>query len=160
MKKPPFFPARFPTLLCIIKGRQVWHANWTSETTLLLPFREQPFACILWNNRIGYVSETLLEQLLSADCKYLVIGGNDCERWHDKADHLHLEFYAPDYIVPDEEDVMTTWHTGDPLEEVLEFGLLSASDYKGQDFANYLIVQVDPEASREQLGRMIDEILG
>jgi hypothetical protein len=80
--------------LTINRGpKQIWHYDWQEETSLVFPFGGQPFACILWNNRPGYVADPLIEQLLQAECKYFVFGGEECEQWHDTADIFHLNHY-------------------------------------------------------------------
>lgn len=105
MNHPALFPRRFLRLLRRIPGcrddilprspKQIWHYDWQAESTLVFPFGGEPFACTLWNNRKGVLSDSLIERLLQAECKYFIFGGEDCEQWHDTTDFLHLDHYYP-----------------------------------------------------------------
>ena len=51
--------------------------------------------------------------------------GDECESWDDSVDMANLETF--DFgDVPDEEEVMTTWHESEPLEDVFRFAKASA----------------------------------
>ena len=51
--------------------------------------------------------------------------GLDCSLWHDSVDSANIEKFIPNDI-PDDQFVMTTWHKGDSLEEVLRFAKFDA----------------------------------
>ena len=70
---------------------------------------------MIWNNKKNFVSPFLIKQILKANCKYLVAGGENCEEWHDETDIININLY-PNFQVPESEDVMTTWHDNEPLK--------------------------------------------
>jgi hypothetical protein len=61
----------------------------------------------------------VLEWAQRAGCVYFIAWGENCERWHDDMDDVHLETYA--YKPPDDKFMMTTWHANETLEEALWF---------------------------------------
>ena len=65
----------------------------------------------------------LAQGLLDLGASYFVCWGPGCERAHDLIDDVTLLLDPP---IPDDSVIMTTWHTGEPLEEALFFVLCSA----------------------------------
>lgn len=59
-----------------------------------------------------------------AACRYLVCGGETCERWHDECDELLAARFAS--AGAEFPFVGTTWHTREPPEDVTEFFVLHA----------------------------------
>jgi len=66
----------------------------------------------------------LARKLLDYGAAYVCAWGDDCARVHDVVDE-ELLLRPPDPLV------MTTWHEGEPLEEALEFAVLSALPAEG-----------------------------
>lgn len=64
--------------------------------------------------------------LVATGCRYMMAWGLDCSLWDDSVDYADLERF--DYgDIPPEHFVMTSWHTKDTLEEVLEFARKNAT---------------------------------
>jgi hypothetical protein len=110
-----------------------------------------PFPCLVWDTRGEWTDaqrDALCEQLVAAGCRYLVCGGESCEKWHDWMDQafLELELKYGEGAVP---FVMTTWHDGEAMEEVAFF-LFSCTDFEEHEFMRYLILVLgeSPEESR------------
>ena len=137
--------------------KQVWLENHTPGHQPAFPFAGRAFVCVLWNNVKDSLSPEPITQLLNANCKYIVAGGHDSEKWHDLADHLFISRY-PDYAPPDSEHVMTTWHQDEPLEEVLWFGL-NNTDFDDYRFTDYLVLQIGECYSPEYIGKLIDGLV-
>ena len=66
-----------------------------------------------WRNQVA-------EWLVNSGCLYVVAWGIECEAWHDTVDWTVLEKF--DFAdIPDDEFIMTTWHTNEPLSEAFWF---------------------------------------
>lgn len=85
-------------------------------------FPPAPFALLLWDHGADVDAPCrarVARALLDAGCVYLVAGGAECEAWHDAFDEeivdRELAAGAPAPLVP------TTWHEGEPPEEVAFF---------------------------------------
>lgn len=72
-----------------------------------------------WQARIS-------DWLVRSGCLYMMAWGDNCSAWDDSVDIAKLEHF--DYgDIPEDRDVMTTWHTEDSLDEVLSFAKRLAS---------------------------------
>lgn len=67
----------------------------------------------------------LCDELVALRPYWAICGGHDCERWHDMLDESLVSLFAPSYDVPDDRLILTTWHTGASVQEVMDFTLLS-----------------------------------
>ncbi len=137
------------------KGKEIWLHNYRKDGDLNIDFNNSPFVCMVWNNRENFVSPVLIEQLLKANCKYIVVGGKNCEKWHDYADEIHISLYS-DFQVPDSEHVMTTWHDNEPLEEVIWF-TLNNTNFDSYEFNKFLFIQIDTKFSQDEIQKIIDK---
>lgn len=63
---------------------------------------------------------TTLAQLLDCGCVYLCAWGPGCEELHDAMDYVAS---AQELDGAPERTIMTTWHSGDSLEEAAEFAV-------------------------------------
>ena len=80
--------------------------------------------------------------LVDSGCLYMMAWGDDCESWDDSVDLANLEAF--DFgDIPDEEDVMTTWHDSESLEDVFRFAKASAH-HPTVALDNVLILHVGP----------------
>jgi hypothetical protein len=64
--------------------------------------------------------EAVAEKLVNGNCLYFMSWGAECEAWHDEVDMANIEKFDFNEI-PEDAFVMTTWHEGEPLSEVLWF---------------------------------------
>lgn len=93
------------------------------EISALNPFRavviiERPVSAA-WQARIS-------DWLVRSGCLYMMAWGENCSAWDDSVDIANLEHF--DYgDIPEDRDVMTTWHTKDSLDEVFLFAKHHAS---------------------------------
>lgn len=74
---------------------------------------------VILNSKSGYSGEhdSLLNQLIDDKVLLFCTVGKDCELWHDIMDELLVGPFG------DDRDffMITTWHTDETLEEVIEF---------------------------------------
>ena len=130
-------------------GRQVWLESLEPPYRLSLPFPMGPYVCLLWANVPNVPADQrrrLCTELIASGCRYLVCGGHECEAWHDTADDAYLAV-DPSGVSPDVH-VMTTWHEGEPLKDVVFFFLNCADD--GLSHRRHLILQIghDPRHAK------------
>jgi hypothetical protein len=58
--------------------------------------------------------------LVQSGCLYMMAWGLDCTTWDDSVDFANLrQFNYGD--IPSDQDVFTTWHASEPLEEAFYF---------------------------------------
>jgi hypothetical protein len=77
--------------------------------------------------------------------------GLDCSLWDDSVDYANIEKFETDEI-PDEQFVMTTWHTDDTLEEVLRFAKIdAASSYADEPLTDLLVLDLRDEGRAERI---------
>lgn len=68
------------------------------------------------------VSEWLIEK----GCLYMMAWGHDCSLWDDSVDWANLKPYEKFSDMPDDKNVVTTWHDNESLEEVFYFAITCA----------------------------------
>jgi hypothetical protein len=123
--------------------RQVWLHELARPYRLETPFPGEEYVCILFANDETITpeeQEAISEQLVATGCRYAVCAGHRCSTWDDSVDLAYLatdESFSP----PDETFVTTTWHEGEPIEEVLHFGF----NLTGA-FTRFLVLLVGPGA--------------
>ena len=58
--------------------------------------------------------------LVESGCLYMMAWGNDCSSWDDSVDYANMEQF--DYgEIPDDQNVMTTWHERETIGQVFDF---------------------------------------
>jgi hypothetical protein len=137
--------------------RKIWLAGYQDRDVVSFPFDGKAFVCIVWNNREGFTSRSLVEMLLKANCKYFLAGGYESDAWEYLADEIHLSLY-PDFGPPASEHVMTTSHKDEPLEEVIWFAW-NNTNFDHHDFKNFGLIQAGQGYSKDEILRMIDKAL-
>jgi len=58
--------------------------------------------------------------LVRSGCLYMMAWGRDCSLWDDAVDWANIDHFLFKDI-PEDRFVVTTWHDGDPLDEVFSF---------------------------------------
>jgi hypothetical protein len=87
--------------------------------------------------------------LVASGCRYLLAWGKDCEAWHDMVEDAALEAY--DYEdVPDEHQVVATWHEDEERDEVFWFAKHRAV-HPSHSFKATVILDIGPAGRREQI---------
>ncbi len=101
----------------------LWFSQTDRPFIFSSPFGGQDFALLLviadptiTDDERDAVSKEVVRQ----GCRYAVCTGHQCSRWDDAIDLAYLAT-SPDFSPPDEKFVMTTWHEGDPLEDVAHY---------------------------------------
>jgi hypothetical protein len=83
--------------------------------------------------------DALARALLDSGCRYVVCGGETCERWHDDVEELLAERAAA--RGDDGPFVGTTWHTGEAPGDVAEFFVMHAKGPAAEP-AEHLVLQL------------------
>lgn len=114
------------------------------EITGWNPFR----AAVLIESEVSEQWQAVVsEWLVNSGCLYMVAWGIRCSSWDDSVDFAALKRF--DYgDIPEAEFVMTTWHEGDPLSDVL-FYLKNNAIHSVTDTRFTVIVHI-ASAAREQ----------
>lgn len=127
---------------CVIVA--VEHASEVDLASLPAPFGlDEPFVGVIWDAIGGSTEEERLafgQKLLAAGCRYAVCGGRDGSAWDDAIDYA---FVLLTLDVPEAERdarfIMTTWHEGEPVEEVVWFAIHCAH-FDDLSFLRWLVV--------------------
>ena len=96
---------------------------------------------IFANDRdISDEEQTILsDQIVSAGCRYALCAGHDCSSWDDSIDWSDLA--KNDYVVSDENMMMTTWHEDEATSEVIYFAL-TYTNFDDHVFKKYLVLMI------------------
>jgi hypothetical protein len=87
--------------------------------------------------------------LVKSGCLYMMAWGKECSTWDDSVDLANLE--ACNYgDIPEDEFVMTTWHTNEPLREVFWFAKRGAV-HPTMDLPNMLILHISDTSKENEL---------
>ena len=143
-------------------GREYWLQVIDQGSEFRPPFAGAPYPVLVWDTRGGRTDrelEQLASKLVASNVRYGVCGGQECERWHDALDWAFLEQHleAEEY---DARFVMTSWHTGEPPDEVAFF-LLANTNFDAHDFRRFLVLQVGSDwavshSLREAIGEQAE----
>lgn len=92
----------------------------------------------------------LCGELVALRPRWFVAAGYDCEKWHDTFDQALISQFAPDYIVPEDLMVLTSWHGNEPIEEVLFFTLFCGlpDDLGVHRYAILILGPASPDTER------------
>jgi hypothetical protein len=83
--------------------------------------------------------------LVSSGCLYTMASGPACTTWDDSVDYANM-FEYPDFEIPDDKFVMTTWHDDESLEEVFWYAQFNANcSYNDVELTSTLIVDISVE---------------
>ena len=92
------------------------------------------------------------EWLVDSGCLYMMAWGRNCGSWDDSVDWTNLEQWKFGDI-PDEANVITTWHESEPISEVFFFAK-HAAIHPTVKIDNVLILHIgliDKEADFESI---------
>ena len=106
------------------------------------------YACMVWASEMTSASfkDDVAQALVASGCRYIVAGGLEGTLWDDAGDWAYLET-DPNYDPPDDTSVMTSWHDGEPISEVLEF-LLNTTNFDDHAFTTYMILHAGRSGGR------------
>lgn len=87
--------------------------------------------------------------LVQSGCLYMMAWGRDCSSWDDSVDISNLEIF--DYgKIPDDQFVMTTWHSDEPLSEVFWFAK-NVAYHSTIELDSTVIIHISAEPSAGKL---------
>ncbi len=115
------------------------------------PFNATEYVCILFVNDTDVSpgeQKTISSTLTNTRCKYAVCAGHECSTWDDSIDFASLEMY-PNYEVPNDQDIMTSWHEKQSIQDIVWFGL-NCTNFDFHIFKRYLILFVGPKQGLRQ----------
>lgn len=82
--------------------------------------------------------------LVDSGCVFMMAWGQDCSAWDDSVDTANIEA-AGTGDIPEEQQVLTTWHSGEPLAQVFWFAQHAAS-HPSHEIERVLIIDVTKAA--------------
>jgi len=117
-----------------------------------------PFKCVVLVS--GQISPEWQEKvsiwLVNSGCLYMMAWGENCSSWDDSVDIANLERYDFDDI-PDDGFVMTTWHSDEPLEDVLYFAKYTAI-HSTIELERLVILDIGMSGRQKMLQVLYDQI--
>jgi hypothetical protein len=87
--------------------------------------------------------------IVHSGCLYMMAWGVACSSWDDSVDWANIDKYGDDPI-PEDGFVLTTWHAGEPLEEVFWFSKNCAT-HPTVDLDRTLILDISTGSRSKQL---------
>ena len=145
-------------LLATRDKKQIWFRELSRPYRFEVPFPDELYVCILFANDETISNEeqaAVSDELVRTGCRYAVCAGYECSSWDTSVD---LAYLAMDPSLTNETFVMTSWHDGDSIEDVISFGLMW-TDFDNHEFTRYLILFVGQRASlRDEVMKGIHEV--
>jgi len=129
------------------EGKDVWLDVQARPYRVIAPVEGRVFVCALFVADPTITDAERAEissQIVAAGCRYAVCAGLKCSEWDDSIDFAHLET-DPNFDPPDETFVMTTWHEGESVAEVLEFALMW-TNFDDNVFEHLLVLVLGQDA--------------
>ncbi len=93
--------------------------------------------------------EQIAEWVYRVGSRYVVTWGDACEEWHDSIDFANLEAFDFGEI-PDEDHIMTTWHSDEPLSEAFWFAGFCA-EHPDVELGDTFILHIAEQARENAL---------
>jgi len=116
----------------------------------------RPFKClILVTEKVtGPWQRLVSEWLVASGCLYMMAWGVNCSSWDDIVDIANLENF--DFgDIPDDKSVVTTWHSDEPLEDVIRFAKFSAH-HPTVDLEELVVLDIGKSGRQEILQKLFD----
>lgn len=131
-----------------------------ASDSLATPFGDEAYVALLWAADATFSEVArmkVVHALVDSGCRYIVCGGTNCERWHDEADLASVSLSTQsDSSRSEMPVVMTSWHDGESIEEVVSFAA-NCTNSDNHDFKNFLVLIVGEGSARltcaEQVSR-------
>lgn len=102
----------------------------------------KPFKCIVIIEQQGDSDwqAKVSDWLCSSGCLYMMAFGKNCSSWDDSVDFANIKQFG-DKGIPEESNIVTTWHENEPLSEVFWFAKHSAF-HDSYDLKNTIILHI------------------
>jgi hypothetical protein len=145
-------------------NRTVYVASLGSPADFGPPPGRGGYPCLIWDHSGTWSVEqvgALAEALLADGCRYAVCAGKQCERWHDIIDEVFVQRHLDQpESVSDAEHVMTSWHDGEPPDDVAFFFILN-TNFDDLEFDRYVLLHIGQGSdSAEVDARVIHYAIG
>lgn len=91
-----------------------------------IPLQLNQYRCVILIERevAPTFRQSLSRELVDSGCLYSMAWGIDCFLWDESVDWAVFEKFGKE--IPRDQFVMTTWHEGQPLEDVLFYAKFNA----------------------------------
>lgn len=132
-------------------NRDVWFGRLERPFAFESPFGGQEFVLLLVTAGGGVTAgeqAAICDQIVRQGCRYAVCAGPDCELWHDNLDDAFLST-DPNFDPPEEREMMTSWHDGEPLVDVVWF-FLNCTSFDSFIAERFLILAIGIDAAAER----------
>ena len=132
----------------------------SSDKSISLPSQLGRYKCLLLIERVVEDSfrHQLSRSLVDSGCLYTMAWGLDCSLWDDSVDYANIEKFG-DGGIPDDQFVMTTWHTDDTLEEVVRFAKIDAIfSYTDEPLTNLLVLDLRDESRADAIEELFNKV--
>ncbi len=113
--------------------------------------RYKPYRCVvIIENEVSIEKQIKMSDwLCESGCLYMMAWGKNCSSWDDSVDFANIRQFE-DEDIPEEFNVITTWHDDEPLEEVFFFAKHCALHF-GRELPNGVILHLSEIDKREEL---------
>jgi hypothetical protein len=100
-----------------------------------------------WQSRMS-------QWLVESGCLYMMAWGNDCSSWDDSVDYANMEQF--DYgEIPDDRNVMTTWHEDETISEVFDFAKRHARPFNdATEFRETVVFHISDVGNQDEFERL------
>ena len=131
-----------------------------SDKSISLPSQLGKYKCLLLIERVvedGFRNQ-LSRSLVDSGCLHAMAWGLDCSLWDDSVDYANIEKFG-DGGIPDDQLVMTTWHTDDSLEDVVRFAKIDAIfSYTDEPLTKLLVLDLRDESRAEVIEELFNRV--
>jgi len=120
--------------------------------------QHKPFKCVVLISEAVSDSwqKTVSTWLVASECLYMMAWGDNCSSWDDSVNVANIEAFDFDKI-PEDEFVMTTWHEGEPLEDVFHYAKYSAN-HGAVELQNLIVLDIGKSGRETQLRALFDKV--
>jgi hypothetical protein len=125
------------------QGRTFVQGQISDRSEFTPPFGARPYVCLIWDADGALAlaeRQAVADAIIASNCRYVVCGGAQCEAWHDAMDEAFLaqNLEGEEY---EERFVMTSWHAGEPVDEVAFF-FVHCTVAEDEPDTKFLVLQV------------------
>ena len=125
-----------------------------ADVPISIPPEMTRFKCLILIEReiSGDYRYEVSKALVKAGCLYSLAWGIDCSAWDDSVDWAFLERH--DFSdCPEEQDVTTTWHNDETLEETVKFAK-HCTEYSSVKLDDILVL----DFAHQERGEFIEKL--
>lgn len=134
-----------------VENRRLWLLDLERPYRFVSPFDGHEFAVLIVAQDATITPDEqmeLSEQLVHQGCRYALAMGIDASSWDTSLDLAYIQS-DPLLEPPDDKFLMTTWHDGEPPEDVAEWLILGTS-FENFVPVNFLILSLGPPGELQE----------